>query len=65
MTKNVELVVQQIQGLSEAEQAELAQALDAEDWSDLVVSEMRLREYRESGQKGATIEEAFASIPAS
>ena len=65
MTKNVELVVQQIQGLSVAEQAELAQALDAEDWSDLVVSEARLREYRESGEQGATIDEAFASKPTS
>jgi len=57
--------VQQIHGLSAAEQAELAQALDAEDWSDLVVSEARLREYRESAEKGATIDEAFDSIPTS
>jgi hypothetical protein len=65
MTKNVELVVQQIHGLSAAEQAELALALDAEDWSDLIVSEARFREYREAGKQGATIDEAFASISTS
>jgi hypothetical protein len=60
MTKNVEMVMNQIGNLSVDEQKELFEAL--EDISDGVISEIRLQEFKASGEQGIPIRRAFAQL---
>ena len=53
MTKNVEMVIKQIGDLSTDEQKELFEAL--EDLSDGVISDIRLKEFKASGEQGIPI----------
>ena len=60
MTKNVEMVIKQIGDLSTDEQKELLEAL--EDLSDGVISDIRLKEFKASGEQGIPIRDAFAQL---
>ena len=60
MTKNVKMVMKQIGNLSVDEQKELFAAL--EEISDGVISEIRLQEFKASGEQGIPIRDAFAQL---
>ena len=60
MTKNVELVFNQIDNLTTGEKLELFEAL--EDLADGIIADKRMNEYRTSGSEGLPARESFSLL---